>query len=84
MATSPASPGEAYEVLVQGKVHPWSRDTITVPEIRDLGGFPAGSTVVEEDFISGKERAVPEEYVHELTPLQAGKTVEKKVAFKQG
>ncbi len=82
MAATPATSGDRFEVLIQGKVHPWSRDTITLPEIRELGGFPPGSDVVEEDYATGNERSLPEDYVHELVPLEAGKTVVKKVGFK--
>lgn len=81
--SSPGTGGERYEVLVQGKIHPWERDRITVPEIRSLGGFPPGSTVVEEDYTTGRERPLSESDVHELTPLEGDKGVEKKVGFKQ-
>jgi hypothetical protein len=84
MTASPAADDDRYEVLIQGKIHPWNQDRITVPEIRTLGGFAPGSTVVEEDFTTGKERPLAEDDVHELAPLDPGKTVEKKVGFKQG
>src|SRR5256885_11365269 len=66
MSTSPDTTGERYEVLIQGKIHPWGRDAISVPEIRELGGFPPGSTVVEEDFTTGRERPLSEDDIHEL------------------
>ena len=84
MNASPDTTGERYEVLIQGKIHPWGRDAISVPEIRELGGFPPGSTVVEEDFMTGRERPLSEDDIHELAPLDEGKSVEKKVGFKQG
>jgi hypothetical protein len=40
--------------------------------------------VVEEDFTSGRERPLSEDDIHELAPLDEGKSVEKKVGFKQG
>jgi len=84
MSTSPRRDDLRYEVLVAGKIHPWDREVISVPEIRELGGFPSASSVVEIDFTTGRERQLAEDEVHELTPLEDGKSVEKKIGFKHG
>ena len=84
MNASPDATRDRYEVLVQGKIHAWDREVITVPEIRELGGFPPGASVVEEDYTTGRERPLSEDDIHELAPLDEGKSVEKKVGFKQG
>ncbi len=73
-----------FDVLIEGTLHSWDKDTITVPEIRELGGLPAGSPVVKIDLTTNAERAFEEGEVHELAPLDPGKPVVKRVGFQRG
>jgi hypothetical protein len=84
MSTEQPSGGTKYEVTIDGQIHPWGKDTISVAEIRELGGFPADSPVVAVDFAEGKEWILPEDAVHDVPPLQAGKPLVKRMGFKRG
>ncbi|MGH4022767.1 MAG: hypothetical protein ACRDT0_26735 [Pseudonocardiaceae bacterium] len=74
----------SFGVLIEGRVHPWSKDTITVSEIRELGGLPADCPVVEENLQTAAERVLGEDDVHQPPKLEEGKTVTKKVNFRRG
>jgi len=80
MSTEKAQ-GPKFVVNVEGVDHPWDRDTITVPEIRQLGGFASTDPVIEVDDKENTERTLPEGEVVELKP---GKGFGKKVRFKRG
>lgn len=70
-----------YVIDIEGNKYPWDEDTITVPQIRQLGGLPADQPVIEVDFQAGTERTLAETDVVELRP---GLGFSKKVAFKRG
>ncbi|MGH7425037.1 MAG: pentapeptide repeat-containing protein [Candidatus Methylomirabilales bacterium] len=79
-----------YAVVVEGRVHAWDKKTISVPEIRSLGGLPDDRPVVELELAGGEdygpvwERALKEDEVRELVPLEPGKDVEKSIEFRRG
>lgn len=73
-----------YEVLVEGKIHPWDKEAITTSEIRSLGELPSDRPVVEMDLTSGKEQPIDEGQVHQLVALQEGKGLTKHVNFRRG
>jgi hypothetical protein len=73
-----------YEVLIDGTLHSWNKETISVPEIRELGGLPADCPVVKVDLTTNAEQTLGEGDVHELVPLDTGKPVVKRIGFKQG
>jgi hypothetical protein len=53
-----------YCINIEGKVYPWDAPTITVAQIRALGGLPADQSVVVEDG-EGHERTLGnDEVVH--------------------
>jgi hypothetical protein len=53
-----------YCINIEGKVYPWDAPTITVAQIRALGGLPADQSVVVEDG-DGHERTLgSDEAVH--------------------
>jgi hypothetical protein len=79
-----SSRGAEHEVWVEGQIHPWHKDTISVPEIRELGGFPADSPVVAVDPVEEKEWVLPEDAVHDVPPLEPGKPLVKRMGFKRG
>lgn len=73
--------GPKFEVNIEGQLYPWDRDTITVPEIRNLGRLPADLPVIEVDLHDNTERTLAEDEVVELKP---GKGFGKKVKFQRG
>ena len=78
-ATTKAGP--KYMLDIEGRKYPWDEDTITVPQIRQLGGLPADQPVIEVDLHAGTERQLAENEVVELRP---GLGFSKKVSFKRG
>jgi len=72
-----------YEVLIEGRSHPWDKDTISVADIRELGNLPANIAVVEEDLRDGTERTLAEEEVLRPGKLEEGKRHTKRVNFRQ-
>lgn len=70
-----------YEVNIEGQIYEWERDTITVPELRQLAGYAADQQMLEVDLKDNSERVLDEGETIELKP---GKGFAKKVAFKRG
>lgn len=73
-----------YEISIEGKTYPWGRNTISVPEIRDIGGLPADCQVVAVNLADGEQSVLSEDAIHEVPPLEPGKPVVKRVNFKCG
>ena len=71
----------AYQVDIEGQVHEWPRETITVAELRNLGGFGTDQQMIEVDLKDNSERVLAEDETIELKP---GKGFAKKVSFKRG
>jgi hypothetical protein len=72
-----------YEVNIEGQIHPWDKETISVPEIRELGGFQADSPVVGVNIEDNSEERLSEDAVHNLVPLEEGKPLVKRMSFKR-
>lgn len=53
-------------INIEGKVYPWNGPTITVAELRILGGLPTDQSVVVEDG-EGQERTLREDEIIHLT-----------------
>ena len=70
-----------FEVNIEGVIHPWDKPTITVPELRALGGLPDDQPVLEVNLQTNTERTLAEDEVVELKP---GHGFAKKVRFKRG
>lgn len=62
-----AKRADEFCINIEGTKHPWSKATITVPEVRKLGGLPADHPVVCEDA-EGGERTLREDEVVTLDP----------------
>ena len=73
--------GPTYEVDLEGDIREWPRSTITVPEIRQLAGWPADQQVVMVDLKTNDEVTLAEDATVELKP---GHGFSKKVKFKRG
>jgi hypothetical protein len=81
----PASPRKdamaKYEVNIEGTIHPWEEDTITLAQLRALGGFAADQEMIEVDLKDNSETVLAEDAVVKLKP---GQGFAKKVEFKRG
>jgi hypothetical protein len=80
MSAQPAAKAK-YLINIEGTETPWDKDTITVPEIRELGNLPATDPVIEVDLKDNTERTLAEDEVVEIKP---GKGFGKKVKFQRG
>ena len=76
----PSDRGPKYFVDVEGTEYEWDKDTISVPEIRELAGLASTDQVVEIDR-DQNERTLTEDAVVELKP---GHGFSKKRKFKRG
>jgi hypothetical protein len=70
-----------YDIDIEGTIHPWNEDTITVPQLCELGGFPPGQEMIEVDLEDNTEVVLAPEAIVKVKP---GKGFAKKVAFKRG
>ena len=70
-----------YEIDIEGTTHDWDKDTITVPQIRELGDLPTDVPVIEVDFKDNSENELAEDAVIALKP---GQGFAKKIGFKRG
>lgn len=70
-----------FEVDIEDTIYEWNRETITVPQLRQLGGLPTDTPVVEIDLKENTEHELAEGAVVELKP---GQGFAKKVKFKRG
>jgi hypothetical protein len=79
-----------FAVVIEGRVYAWDRKTISVPEIRSLGGLPDDRPVDWAELAGGEdygpvsERPLREDEVYELVPLEPGTGVEKNIEFRRG
>jgi hypothetical protein len=72
--------GPKYFVNIEGHDYEWSKNTITVAEIRTLGGLPADQGVVQEDQ-DGTERTLA---ANETITLQPGHRHGRAPRYKRG
>jgi hypothetical protein len=73
--------GPKYTVDIEGIDYSWHKDTISVPEIRELGQLSGPEPIVEVNLKDNSERVLPEDAVIELKP---GRGFARKVRFKRG
>lgn len=73
--------GKKYFVNIEGTEHPWNKDTITVPEIRELGGWDSSQPILEVNLEDNTERTVADD---EIVKLKPGHGFSKKVRFQRG
>lgn len=59
--------GQKFYVDIEGREYEWDKSTITVAEIRLLGGLPSDQPVVTEDP-EGRERTLAENEVVTIRP----------------
>jgi hypothetical protein len=70
-----------YDVDIEGQIYEWDRDSITVPELRELAGYEPDQQMIEVDLQDNTKVVLAEDAVVELKP---GKGFAKKVVFKRG
>lgn len=70
-----------YEIDIEGTLHDWDEDTITVAQIRELGDLPSDVPVIVIDFKDNSEDELAEDAVITLKP---GQGFAKKIGFKRG
>ena len=75
------SSGPKYYINIEGTLYDWDRETITVLEIRTLGGLPPDQPVIEIDLETNLERQLRED---EIIKIKPGMGYSKKVRFKRG
>jgi hypothetical protein len=72
-----------YEVNIEDQIHPWSKGTISVAEIRQLGGFPPDAQVAVVDLADNSGEIMPDDAVHDVTALEPGKPLVKRMSFRR-
>ena len=72
--------GPKFHIDIEGTVYDWDDDTITVPQIRELGNLPTDLPVLEIDK-DNNQRTLVEGEVVELKP---GMGFSKKVTYQRG
>lgn len=82
--TDEGEAGSNYQVLIEGRAYDWHKGTITVPEIRELGGLPEDRPVIQIDLQDAQMRVLEEDAVHEPVELEPGKGVAKRINFRAG
>ena len=73
--------GPKFCVNIEGQEYPWDRDTITVPQIRELGNLPTNLPVLEINLHDQTERTLSEGEIVELKP---GHGFCKKIKYQRG
>jgi len=72
--------GPKYHVNIEGTVYDWNKDTISVLELRELGGLPADLLVIEIDE-DNNQRTLAED---EIVQVKPGVGFSKKVKYGRG
>ena len=83
MSTDAPPEGPKYEVWIEDTIHTWGKDTISVAEIRELGGFPADCPVAAVDLVEQQEVPLPEDAVHTVPAREQGRPLVKRTQFKR-
>jgi len=83
MGTETSPEGPKYEVWIEDRIHSWTKDTISVAEIRELGGLPGDCPVSAYDLVAEQEVPLPEDAVHNVPPREPGRPLVKRTHFKK-
>ena len=76
----PSEAGKKFFVNIEGHEYEWDEPTITVPQIRTLGGLPTDQPVICEDA-EGRERTLAE---NETVTIQPGHRHGRAPKYKRG
>ncbi|MGH2943783.1 MAG: hypothetical protein ACRDLN_13520 [Solirubrobacteraceae bacterium] len=80
--TTEAPDEPKYEIWVQDSIRAWPKDTISVPELRELAGLPADCPMTAVDLVTEQEVPLPEDAVHSVPPRERGRPLVKRTHFK--
>ncbi len=72
--------GPKFQIDIEGTLYNWDQDTITVPQIRELGNLPVDLPVLEIDK-DNNQRELEE---NEVVKLKPGLGFSKKIHYKRG
>lgn len=81
MSASAEAAGPRYFVNLEGTEHPWNAETISVSEIRGLGGWDTSQPIVEVNMQDNTERTLDD---NDVVTLKPGHGFAKKVRFQRG
>lgn len=73
--------GPKYHINIEGQIFDWDEDTITAPQIRQLGGLPANVPVEMIDLDTNVQRTLNETEAIDVRP---GLGFAKKIKFQRG
>ncbi|HEV7882534.1 MAG TPA: hypothetical protein VGO81_03135 [Solirubrobacteraceae bacterium] len=83
MSTESSPDEPRYELWIEDTIHPWHKDTISLAEIRELGGIPADCPVSAVDLVAQREAPLSEDSVHEVPPRDPGRPLVKRTQFRR-
>jgi hypothetical protein len=83
MSTESSPDEPRYELWIEDTIHPWHKDTISLAEIRELGGIPADCPVSAVDLVAQREVPLSEDSVHEVPPRDPGRPLVKRTQFRR-
>lgn len=82
MSTDAPADEPRYEIWIDDKIHSWSKDTISVAEMRELAGLPDDCPMSAVDLVAQQEVPLPEDAVHSVPPRDQGKPLVKRTHFR--
>jgi len=83
MSPEASSDDPRYEVWAENTIQEWHKGTISLAEIRELGGMPADCPVIAVDLVAQQEVPLPEDAVHDVPPRDLGKPLIKRTHFRR-
>ncbi len=72
--------GKLFFLCIEGTLHPWPHETITMEQIAALGGWDPSAGVIEVDADQNERQLAPGEVV----TLKPGKSYGKRIKWKRG
>lgn len=83
MSSEASTDDPKYDVWIEDTIYRWDKGTISLAEIRELGGLPADCPVSAVDLVDQQAVALSEDSVHEIPPRQTGRPLVKRTQFKR-
>lgn len=83
MSTGSSTDEPKYEIWIDDKIHSWDKDSISVPEMRELAGLPADCPMTAVDLVAEQEVPLPEDAVHAVPPRDPGRPLVKRTHFRR-